>query len=249
MILTLLVTHLDAAGVAASLRQHPAGSRVLVCHGGKRSDFDAVEHPEKIFVEDPSLRGPLHQQQYTGLLVQAWNSLIKEEPEVDLIFLAEYDHVVLRPDFEIALRQVIDHAGADFLGKNCSRRDDSNWPHALRARSDVRLLSLIDAVSTRSDRAELYGCLGTGMLMRRAALAAFAEVDHVPGYLELYVPTLIHHLGFRLDDVDRFSDLYGQVNAPPDKDLAALRAARSEGHFFCHPFKRVDQLDQLRATP
>ena len=246
MILTLLVTHLDAGGVAASLRQFPPDARVLVCHGGSREDFDAVAHPEKIFVEDPSLRGPLAQQQYTGLLVQAWNSVIEKDEGIDLVFLAEYDHIVLRNDFEIALRQVIDYAGADFVGKNCSRRDTTNWWHSLRARGDARLHALVDAVSTRQDPTELYGCLGTGMLIRRKALEAFATIDHVPGYLELYVPTLIHHLGFRLDDVDRFSDLYAYVNAPPEKDLAALRAARSEGHFFCHPFKRVDQLDELR---
>lgn len=246
MILTLLVTHLDAGDVAASLRQFPSHARVLVCHGGKREDFDAIDHSEKIFVEDPSLRGPLSQQQYTGLLLHAWNSVIEEDEEIDLVFLAEYDHIVLRDDFEIALRKVIEHSGADFLGKNCSRRDDTNWPHALRARRDRELFSLVDAVSTRHQRDALWGCLGTGMLMRREALQAFAQIDHVPGYLELYVPTLIHHLGFRLDDVDRFSDLYAYVNAPPEKDLAALRAARSERHFFCHPFKRVDQLDQLR---
>ena len=233
--ITLLLTHLDAAGVAASLRQFPPGARVAVCHGGRREDFEAVEHEPKLFVEDPSLRGPVERQSYAEVLTRAWTEVVARDASIDLVYLVEYDHVVLRPDFERALRQVLAHSGADFLGKNCSRRDDTNWPHALRARSDPRL---------RFAR-ERWGCLGTGMLMRREVLEAFAQQDHVPGYLELYVPTLVRHLGFRLDDVDRFSDLYAHVNAPPEKDLAALRAARSEGHFFCHPFKRVDQLAQL----
>jgi hypothetical protein len=143
---------------------------------------------------------------------------------------------VLRRDFERALGALVDASGADFLGKNCSRRDDTNWPHALRARADPRMRRF----------AELWGCLGTGMLMRREVLEAFAGFDHTHGYLELYIPTVARHLGFRLDDVDRFSDVYAHVNAPPEKDLAALRAARSQRHFFFHPFKRVDQLDQLR---
>ena len=232
MILTLLVTHLDAAGVAASLAQFPPHARVVVCHGGRREDFDAVEHGDKLFIEDPSLRGPVERQSYADVLGRAWREIVAADRAIDLVFLAEYDHVVLRGDFETALRRVADHSGAHFLGKNCSRRDDTNWPHALRARRDPRM---------RRYR-ELWGCLGTGMLFRRDALAAVGEAREVPGYLELAIPTLLRAEGLRLDDVDRFSDLYAYVNAPPEKDLAALRAARSQGHFFIHPFKRVDQL-------
>jgi hypothetical protein len=152
------------------------------------------------------------------------------EEEDELVYLVEYDHIVLRPDYERALERLQRHSGADFLGKNCSRRDDTNWPHALRARSDPRL---------RYAR-ELWGCLGTGMLMRKPVLDALVAQPAIPGYLELAIPTMVRHLGFTLDDVDRFSDLYAYVNAPPDKDLAALRAARSQGHFFIHPFKRVE---------
>jgi hypothetical protein len=232
-VITLLLSHLDAARVAASLRQYPDGAeRVVVCHGGRHEDFEQIEHERKLFVEDPSLRGPIEQQSYAELLAQAWREVVADDESADLIYLVEYDHIVLRPHYETALRQAIDHAGADFLGKNCSRRDDTNWPHSLRARRDPRMRRY----------EELWGCLGTGMLFRRSALQAVAEAAEVPGYLELAIPTLLAHEGFTLDDVDRFSDLYAHVNAPPEKDLAALRAARSKGHFFFHPFKRVELL-------
>lgn len=235
MIATLLVTHLDAEGVAASLAQFPPGAKVVVCHGGTREDFAAVAHPDKLFIEDPSLRGPTERQSYTEVLRRAYREVIAADEAIDLVYLAEYDHVILRPDFEHALRAAIDHVGADFLGKNCSRRDDTNWPHALRARQDPRLRGL-----------ELWGCLGTGMLMRRPVLEALAARDELPGYLEIAVATAVRALGFRLDDVDRFSDLYAYVNAPPEKDRASVEEARSRGHFFVHPFKRVRE---LRATP
>jgi hypothetical protein len=239
-VITLLLTHLDAAGVAASLRQFPATARVLVCHGGDRRDFEAVEHEDKLFIDDPSLRGPLEGQSYAHVLSTAYTEAIAGDPSIDLVFLAEYDHVVLRDDFEHALRRTIDHAGADFVAKSCSPKDDTNWPHALRERHNPALRRLIGR------EGELWGCLGTGMLMRRDALAAFAAVDHVHAYLELYVPTVMRHLGARLDDVDRFSDLYAHVNAPPEKDAASVREAASQGHFFVHPFKRVHEVDQLR---
>ena len=240
--ITLLVTHLDARGVRASLdhfaRTAPQ-ARVVVCHGGKREDFEAVDHAEKLFADDPSLRGPIEQQSYAPLLAQAWRDVVAGDASADLVYLIEYDHIVLRHDYEQALRRAIEHANADFLGKNCTRKDDTNWPHAIRARHDPRL--------ARYD--ELYGCLGTGTLMTREALEAVASEPEIPGYLELAVPTFLHHAGFRLADVDAFSDLYAYVNAPPEKDLAALRAARSQRHFFVHPFKRVEQLAQLGATP
>jgi hypothetical protein len=231
-VITLLLTHLDAAGVAASLAQFPDdAARVVVCHGGRREDFEQIEHEHKVFVEDPSLRGPIEQQSYAEVLTTAFPHV----GDADLVYLVEYDHIVLRPDYERALRRLADHSRADFLGKNCSRKDDTNWPHSLRARRDPRMLRYT----------ELWGCLGTGMLFTREALRAVAEAAEVPGYLELAIPTLLRAEGLRLDDVDRFSDLYAYVNAPPEKDLAALRAARSEGHFFCHPFKRVDLLGSL----
>jgi hypothetical protein len=236
-VITLVLTHLDADGVGAMLEHFERtapGARVALLHGGRREDFDEIVYEPKLFVEDPSLRGPFEQQSYTEALTQAWHGLVAHDPSIDLVYFIEFDHIVLRGDYETALRQVMAHTGADFVGKNCSRRDHTNWPHVLRARN---------ALGSRF--AELWGCLGTGMLMTREALEAFAGFDHVPGYLELYVPTVVRHLGFHVDDVDRFSDLYAHVNAPPEKDLAALRAARSEGHFFFHPFKRVEQLGQL----
>lgn len=227
--ITLLLTHLDAAGVAASLAQFPDdAARVVVCHGGRRADFEQVEHEHKLFVDDPSLRGPIEQQSYAAVLKAA----SAQTGDADLIYLVEYDHIVLRPDYERALRRLAEHSRADFLGKNCSRRDDTNWPHSLRARRDPRMRRY----------GELWGCLGTGMLFTRDALRAVADAPEVPGYLELAIPTLLRAEGLRLDDVDRFSDLYAHVNAPPEKDLAALRAARSQGHFFFHPFKRVELL-------
>ena len=232
--ITLLLTHLDAAGVAASLAQFPDPARVVVCHGGRREDFDGVAHERKLFVEDPSLRGPLERQSYAAVLRQAWRDEVAGDEDADLIWLAEYDHVVLRADFDRALQAAIDHAGADFLGKSCSRKDDTNWPHALRARTDPRLRD-----------AELWGCLGTGMLMRRPVLEALAQLDDIPGYLELAIPTAVRRLGFTLDDVDRFSDLYAYVNAPPNKDRASVEEARSAGHFFVHPFKQVHLVAQL----
>ena len=46
------------------------------------------------------------------------------------------------------------------------------------------------------------GCLGS-------ALDSYLSLEaHPRSYGELYVPTVLHHLGHRLVDIDAFSDLY-----------------------------------------
>ncbi len=55
----------------------------------------------------------------------------------------------------------------------------------------------------RKDLTRLYGCLGDGMWLSREALNAYVGVgEHPPCYNETYAPTLLHHLGFRVVDVD-----------------------------------------------
>jgi hypothetical protein len=86
------------------------------------------------------------------------------------------------------------------------------------------------------------------MLLRRDALEAVAAVSDPPhGYMEIFVPSLVYHLGFELMDVDAISDLYTELRWRPDftvkEALAAKRAERS----FMHPFKKVDALGLILA--
>ena len=68
------------------------------------------------------------------------------------------------------------------------------------------------------------------MWISRRALRAYVDVDeHPPCYCEIYVPTLLHHLGFRVVDVDAHSDLYRDVRWLPPFDADQVMARFTDG--------------------
>jgi hypothetical protein len=76
------------------------------------------------------------------------------------------------------------------------------------------------------------------MWLSRRALEAYVNVDkHPPCYCEIYVPTLLHHLGFRVVDVDAHSDLYRNVRWLPERSVAEVLELARAGAVFVHPAK------------
>ncbi len=78
--------------------------------------------------------------------------------------------------------------------------------------------------------------LGTGSVWRREAFDAVADIaEPFPIYLEIYQPTLAHHMGFRvrpLPDQDQFVDNLRDMSEQID-------AARTCGAWVIHPVKRL----------
>ncbi|MEA2170903.1 MAG: hypothetical protein QOF76_4203 [Solirubrobacteraceae bacterium] len=251
-LLKLLVSHLDAVGVQASLEhlELVAPGPVVVCHGGQRADFDALGDVPKLFLDDPGLRGPAAtRQSYTTALVEAWRRWVQADATIDAVLVLEFDHVPLAPAFQDELLGLLDASGADMLGKDCADYTATNWWHRIRYRDDEALMAHLAGLSVRDDPTRLYGCLGTGFILRREALAAFAGVEHLPGiYVELYVPTVIHHLGFRVDNVDRLAALYDHVRWSPPYSLDEVRALQRAGATVVHPFKATGELHMLREA-
>jgi hypothetical protein len=240
--LTVVLTHLDARQVddrMALLRALSEEARLVVAYGGERSEFERIRWDEKFFVDDPTLRGPReHLQSWTGIFEAAWREYFVGDAELDSLYLIEYDHLVLDGAFEHRLRALALDTGADLLGKTCVDRTATNTEHYVRFRHDQRLLAHLRKLSVREDPERLFGCLGDGLWLSRRALEAYVEVgEHPPCYCEIYVPTLLHHLGFRVVDVDAHSDLYGNVHWLPEYSTAeALELARA-GAVFVHPAK------------
>lgn len=247
--LTVLLTHLGRPQVEeqlAWLREVAPGSRFVAVHGGKRADFEGLDPEEAIFVEDPSLRGPHFDKSLNDTLRAVHDRWVRDDESTDLVYLVEYDHLILRPDFEDALRALVERTGAGLLAKNATPRNDTNWSHWLKVRGDERLNRWVEGITGRDDPSLRLGCLGTGMVLTRDALAAFCSLDDPPPYyVEMFVPTVIHHLGFRVVDVDAVSDLYAGVRWLPEFDLDEALAAKRAGRHFVHPFKRLDQLGAL----
>lgn len=252
-LLTVLITHLPAEAVEANVRhleRVAPGARVLVCHGGRREDFEQITRPHKLFVEDPDLRAPpITIQSYNEIVRRVWEEGVRDEPAIEAVYILEYDQVVLRSDYERVVLGVLALTGADFVGKNCVDRTRTNWVHYLRFREDPGLLAFLRRISVRDDHERMFGCLGTGLLMRRAVVSALATMEHYrPAYNELYLPTVVHHLGFRVDDISRVTDLYAHVRWLPAYELTEALRLQAAGAVFVHPFKDWRALPVLEAA-
>jgi hypothetical protein len=232
--LNAVITHLPAAEAEQdlrALRELAPDSRFVACYTGPRSEFERLD--DAILLDDGLLAGaPRSYQSYHGVFAAL------AEHSFDALYLFEYDHLVLDPGFEDRLIHLAGRTGADFMGKNCVPRNRTNWPHYTRFRRDLDLQEHLRRISTREDSTILFGTLGNGMWLSRSALDSYLSLEaHPRSYGELYVPTVLHHLGHRLVDIDAFSDLYTHVRWEPEYDLAEVSGLKRSGAPFIHPVK------------
>jgi hypothetical protein len=250
--LNVLLTHQDAVAVDANLGYLHAvapQARFVVAHGGSRSDYDGVRHAEKVFLDDPTLRAaPRTHQSYHVAFSALADAFVRDDPAIDSMYVFEWDHIVLRPDFEAPLNALAARTGAAFLGKTCVDRTATNWHHYTRYRRDEALLAHLREHSVRDDPTRLFGTLGNGFWLTREALEAYVAVSDRPVvYGELYVPTILHHLGFRVAEIP--GDLYRHVRYEPEVTLGELLALKRAGGWFAHPFKTAGAYDRILAAP
>lgn len=232
--LNAVITHLPAADVEQDLRrlrELAPDSRFVACYTGPRSEFERLE--DATFVEDDGLGGaPRSFQSYHAIFAAL------AAREFDVLYLFEYDHLILDPGFEVALIELADRTEADLMGKNCVERNRTNWAHYTRFRRDPDLLDHLRRISTRQDPTVMFGTLGNGMWLRRAALESYLSLEtHPRCYGELYVPTVLHQLGNRIVDIDAVSDLYRAVRWEPEYSREETEALAAAGAVFVHPVK------------
>jgi len=240
--LNVLVSHLPAPAVEEQLgllRRIAPEARFVVAYGGEPPDFELIRDPHKALLADPSLSGPPRSfQSYSVALELILERWLRDDPEIDSVYLFEFDHLILRGGFERALLELAARTEADMMGKCCVERNGTNWHHYTRFRNDAELHEQLRRVTVRSDPGRIFGTLGNGMWLRRAAVEAYvAAAPHPRCYGEVYVPTLVHHLGFNVVDIDAHSRLYEPVRWEPEYSGAELARVRSAGATFAHPVK------------
>jgi hypothetical protein len=243
--LTVVLTHLDAStvdGQVGHLQAVAPDLRVAICHGGPRAAFDEVSHGQKAWMDDPTLRGAARGfQSYHLTFGTIWEEWVRDDSAVRAVYVIEYDHLPLRGDFADVLGALAQSTGAGLLGKDAFRRNGTNWAHYCRFRRDGALLAHLRRHSVRDEPDAVYGILGNGMWLSRAALADYVAIDEHPAcYGELYVPTLLHHLGHKVVDVDAHSDVYAHVRWDPPFTRPEVLALAARGASCVHPVKDMD---------
>ncbi len=252
-LLTVMLIHTspeDVAARVALLERRVPDARLVVAYGGPREAFAAIDHPDKVFVEDPLLRSTSHTiKSITSLLAVVRDRFMADDDTLGSLYLIEWDHLVLRADHEQALLGLAERTGAGFLGKYAMRRTGTNWFHVLRWRHDETLLAHLRRHSVRDEPDVLYGALGDGFWITREALDAFLAVpDEPPCYFEVLLPTLVHHLGFKVVDVDAHGDLYRHVRFQPVLELDEVLRLDRAGATYLHPVKDPAAVAALSAA-
>ncbi len=239
-VLNLLLTHQPAPAVARMVAwwcDHCPAENILLVFNGAESDFARLEHPQKVRVDDPRLRTVLHsreRQSYTGVFRVASEWLAGRD--FTHVHLAEYDHLPLVPD--LAERQLarLEEERADVLGFQLARVDGTNQPHLLYHADLPGFFPFWREVSVRADKGVVLSMFGSGSFWtRRAFDAVAAPPETVPIYLELYLPTLAHHLGYRVRDwgaQNRFISSLGNF-------VDRIDEARRAGAWALHPVKTL----------
>lgn len=250
---TAVLSHLRAEEVHDSLQLLHAvapDARFVICYGGKIDEFERIDSEHKLFINDPTLRGPeRHLQSLSGIFQLVWNAYLEPDESIDSLYIIEYDHLVLDSRFETRLRDLASRTRADFMGKNCVDCTATNEAQYVRFRRDAQLLTHLRHLSVRDDPTRLFRCLGDGMWISRHAVQAYVEVgEHPPCYCEVYVPTLLHHLGFRVVDVDAHSNLYRDVRYLPRFDAEQAMARFADGAVFIHPVKDPVAVRAIRGA-
>ena len=237
---TILVHHTPSHISALLLYWESLGysaAQMLFVHAGARADFDTLAVPNKIFVSDQDIRTtfhPMEKQSYGGALreIAAW----LEGKFFEAIALVEYDHLPLISDWGSKLCALLEEEGADLLCHHLMRVDGTNASHYLHHLSDRRFADLWQDISVREDKEVFFNAIMTGSFWRRGAFEAVAaRKEDFPIYLELYLPSLAHHLGFRVRDYG-FQDKFVQV-IPMQEPFSTKWQA--EGAWSLHQVKNL----------
>ena len=206
-----------------------------VSFGGSREEFESISYPRKVFVSDPALRRKDQQrgkQSYTGGFQEMARAL--EGQDYGYVYFCEYDHVPLIKDLNHRQVEILRRQGADAMGHWLYRVDGTSHFHMLYHEADPNFVPYWRKISKREDPSVVLSMLGSGSFWNREVFIAVTTLpQRIPCYHELYLPTLAHHLGFR---VRGWREGEHMISNLPTRDIS-IDNARSKGCWTVHPVK------------
>ncbi len=241
-VINIILTHQHASAVARMLAfwsDCVPRESILIAYGGKTAEFEAIEHAQKFFVHDPRLRTRDHQreyQSYSGLYRGAAELLREKSVDFEFVHFAEYDHLPLVVDLNERQVEHLCSEDADVLGYHLQRIDGTSHPHFLYHVRRPEFAAHWSSITRRSDPGVVLSMMGTGNFWTWEAFREVAAADEpFPIYMEIYLPTLAHHLGFRL----RGFAAQNQFVHPLGDRTRQMAEARAAGAWTLHPVKRL----------
>lgn len=207
-----------------------------IAYGGKREVFDSIPWQNKFYLESSRIRikdAQREKQGYHEIFQLAAQQGIPQRHAY--IHLAEFDQIPLQPSLnDLQTRRLLE-LNADVLAYHLKRVDGTNHPHYLNHSMNPKFHEFFRSLSIRDQKDVVLSFVGFGSFWKSEAFAAVAEIQEpFPIYLELWMPSVAHHLGFRIRRIDEPAQ-YNHV----DGDAAHLLAeAAAAGIWNLHPAKQ-----------
>ena len=244
-VLDVILTHQQAAAVHRMLSYwNKYGiSAPLIAHGGHKADFDAIDHPNKIYVTNPRLTTHDHQrelQSITSVLKAVAEWAIIKGQRFEYLHFSEYDQIPLVDDLHLRLIKLMESKNADLLVYHPRRIEETSPPHWLSMSATAEYQQFISQLSVRDHKSVILSALGTGSFWKYDTFREVSAVEErLPMYFEVYLPTVAHHLGFRICSYDQQSEFVGSAG---DK-TKFIEEARARGAWTLHPVKHLFEQD------
>lgn len=239
-VMNLLLTHFIGEKLERLLEYwKPVCSveNLWIAFGGTREDFEKLDYPRKVFIDDAKLRTRDHQrerQSYNGIFKAMAPVVERENP--DFIYLCEYDQIPVVADLNERQLRAIQAENADVMGHWLYRVDGTGHAHFLFQESNPSFDRFLKSISKRNDPSVVLTMFGSGSFWSREAFLAIATQEQtIECYLELYLPTVAHHLGFRVRGWNEDQHLISNLPSP----TVTVEEARKRTSWTVHPVKEL----------
>lgn len=239
-IVTILLTHQSRRQVDAMLsywRSFDENQEFIIAYGGNQAESFAGM-ANFVNVLDARLRTrdhPRERQSYQGVMKAVRPLLV--QLSATHIHMAEYDEIPVVDDLNARLISLMSEEDCDVLGHRLLRVDNTSHPHYLDHAKQQEFMDFWGSISCRKDPEIVLSMLGCGSFWKWKAFDAVANLDDEVGvYLELFMPTAAHHLGFRvrpLSDQDQF------MATEVLKNVSDLVEFKKRGAWRVHPVKEM----------
>jgi len=237
-IATILLTHQGTDEVNRMLaywRNLDADQEFIIAHGGD-SPITPSGNECWIRITDPELRTrdhPRERQSYLGVF-KAVSAAIAERGSTH-VHLAEYDEIPMVPDLNRRLLELMDAEKCDVLGHRLLRVDDTTHPHFLDHQKDPTFLEYWKGISVREKPGVVLSMLGCGSFWKWEVFDALCRLEPTTRiYLELFLPTAAHHLGYRVRPLAGQDAFMAPEKPKSREDLAKMK---ERGAWRVHPVK------------
>lgn len=239
----IVICHLSATksvDIFKNWKHVDPDAAVLLAYGGNKEEFDKLPPSvDAIYIADLSLRTTDHarqRQQYSGIFQAASHWISERSPATTHVHLVEFDAVPLTPNVGNLLATALRAENADVMGYGLLDISGTIHPHYGHEINNSEFMEFLRNISRREVHDRILSMLGCSSIWERSCfdnVAALVPSTHV--YLEIGMPSVAHHLGYRVRPVPTFQEQF--VTFEGDRS-STLSNARQNGAWLVHPCKQ-----------